>query len=111
MREEMEKRFNAKVVTYENGHQVLPGGMCGCCGGGPDATPDWQADPRYIYKAGVCDSDGVYYSQLCEDCLEEIRNDNTKRQLTERDETAEQITELLGDDIDGAQTWMDDLGE
>ncbi len=109
MRAEMEKRFNAKVVTYEDRKEILPGGMCGRCGSGPDADPDWQAEPRYIYRAGICDPDGVYYSQLCEDCLEETRFESTKRPQTERDETAEDITELLGDDIDGAQTFMDDL--
>lgn len=25
----------------------------------------------YIYRAGLCDSDDVYYSMLCEGCLEE----------------------------------------
>jgi len=106
---EMEECFRAKVVTYEDGNVIRPGGMCGCCGGGPDAEPDWQADPRYIYRAGICDSDGVYYSMLCEDCLEEVRASNARRVRTQRDEVADDITDLLGDDIDGAQTFMDDL--
>ena len=57
----------------------------------------------------MCDADGVYYSMLCEGCLEDMRAENDRRPLTERDEVANQITELLGDDIDGAQTTMDDL--
>ena len=31
LREELESRFNAKIVTYENDGNELPGGMCGCC--------------------------------------------------------------------------------
>ena len=62
-----------------------------------------------MYRAGICDADGVYYAMLCEGCLEEIRFEKSKRPQTERDEVAETITELLGDDIDGAQSMMDDL--
>lgn len=60
-------------------------------------------------RAGICDTDGVFYGMLCEGCLEEIRFENSKRPQTERDEVAETITELLGDDIDGAQSMMDDM--
>ncbi len=108
--EELESRFDAKIVTYENDGQDLPGGMCGCCGSGPDVSPAWRAEPWYVYRAGICDSDGVYYSMLCEGCLEEIRDANARRPETERDEIARELTELLGDDLDGAQTMMDDLG-
>ena len=34
---------------------------------------------------------------------------NAKRPKSERDEIAREVTELLGDDIDGAQVMMDDL--
>ncbi len=47
---------------------------------------------------------------LCEGCLEDIRLANEGRADTERDETARQITDLMGDDLDGAQGFMDDLG-
>jgi hypothetical protein len=83
--------------------------MCNCCGGGPNTDPDWRGDPWYVFRAGFCDSDGVYFSQLCEGCLEEIRDENERRPQPERDEIAREITELLGDDTDGAQTMMDDL--
>ena len=83
--------------------------MCGCCGGGPDVSPSWRPEPWYIYRAGICDSDGVYYSMLCEGCLEEIQDENARRPATERDEIAREVTELLGDDIDGAQAMMEDL--
>jgi len=46
---------------------------------------------------------------LCEGCLEEIRADNEHRPQTLRDQLAREVTELLGDDIDGAQSTMDDL--
>jgi hypothetical protein len=87
--------------------------MCGCCGGGPNPQPDWRTEPWYIYRAGLCDRDGVFYAMLCEGCLEDIRGENERRAtdglLTERDAHAREIMELLGDDLDGAQSMMDDL--
>lgn len=109
MREELEARFDARIVTYERDGADLPGGMCGCCGGGPNVEPDWRSEPWYVYRAGICDSDGVFYGMLCEGCLEDIRDENARRPQTERDDIAREITELLVDDIDGAQAMMDDL--
>jgi hypothetical protein len=109
MRSEMESRLGAKVITYEDGKTIRPGGMCACCGSGPDVEPSWRGDPWYIYHAGICDRDGVYFGMLCEECLEEIRAENARRPETERDEIARVVSELLGDDIDGAQVMMDDL--
>jgi hypothetical protein len=109
MREELESRFKARIVTYESDGKELPGGMCGCCGSGPNAEPEWRGDPWYVYRAGICDSDGIFFSMLCEGCLEEIREANGRRPQTERDEVAREMTELLGDDLDGAQAMMDDL--
>jgi len=106
---ELEARFRAKIVTFDDRGICRPGGMCGCCGSGPDPSPDWRADPWYVFKAGFCDADGVYYSMLCEGCLEDIREANRRRPETERDQIAREVTDLLGDDIDGAQTMMDDL--
>lgn len=108
-REELEKRYEAKIVVYEHEGKERPGGMCGCCGCGPNVEPTWRDEPWYVYRAGVCDSDGVYYSMLCEGCLEEIVAANARRAKTMRDEVAREVTELLGDDIDGAQSFMDDL--
>ena len=108
-RSELEARFQTRIVAYDSGGKELPGGMCGCCGGGPNPTPDWRHEPWYIYRAGVCDSDGIYFSMLCEGWLEEIRDENARRPNTERDDIARELTELLGDDLDGAQTMMDDL--
>lgn len=109
LKAELEARFKSKIVTFDDNGITKPGGQCGCCGGGPNPTPDWRGDPWYMYKAGLCDGDGVYYSMLCEGCLEEIRFENSKRPQTERDAVAREVTELLGDDIDGAQAMMDDL--
>ncbi len=60
------------------------------------------------------DSDGVYYAMLCggvdgSGCLDSIRAENRKRKPTLRDEAADIITDLMGDDIDGAEAFMDDL--
>ena len=109
LKAELETRFETKIVTYSDEGIEKPGGMCVCCGSGPNPQPDWRGEPWYVYQAGLCDSDGVYYAMLCEGCLDEIRCANSKRPQTERDEIAEQITELLGDDIDGAQAMLDDL--
>lgn len=111
MQAELEEHLGAIIVTYEDGGEIRPGGMCGCCGGGPNVSPDWSPDPWYIYRAGFCDGDGVYYSMLCEGCLEEIREENKHRRETERDEIARQVTALLGDDLDGAQSMMDDRAD
>ena len=105
---DLESCFKAKVVMYESDGALEPGGMCNCCGCGPNVEPEWRGDPWLVYRAGVCDSDGVHYGMLCEGCLEEIREENANRPQTERDENAKLITELLGDDIDGAQSMMDD---
>ncbi len=109
LKDELETRLSAFIVLYDDGGVMRPGGQCGCCGDGPEPISQERYEPWYIYRAGICDSEGVYYSMLCEGCLEEIRFENTKRTQTERDETAEQIAELMGDDIDGAQAFMDDL--
>ena len=107
-RAEMEEFYKTKVVTFMDGDVKKPGGMCNCCGSGPKTEPDWRGDPWYVYQAGICDSDGVFYGMLCEGCLEEIRHANEQRVVTERDEQAEIIRHLFEDDIDGMQTFMDD---
>ena len=78
--------------------------------GGPDVSPSWRPEPWYNFHAGICDSNGVHFSILCEGCLEDIRAENARRPQTERDEVARQVTELMDGDLDGAQTMMDDLG-
>jgi len=109
LQDELEARYQAKIVTYTEGGCELPGGMCRCCGCGPNVEPDYQSEPWYIYVANLCDTDGVFYSSLCQECLEEVRQDLTMRPPTERDLLGREVSEMMGDDIDGAQTTMDDL--
>jgi len=106
---ELEARFGHRIITYDSGDGRKPGGQCSCCGSGPDAEPGWRNEPWYVYRAGFCDSDGAYMSMLCEGCLEELEHDYESRPRTLRDEMADTINHLLGDDIDGAQSMMDDL--
>jgi hypothetical protein len=42
-------------------------------------------------------------------CLVDIRVENRERKPTLRDEAASVITDLMGDDVDGAQAFMEDL--
>ena len=85
-------------------------GMCGCCGSYGNEDLPW-----FIYKASLCDADGVYYPRLCGDfnghggCLEDVATENI-RTPTESDDAAELVGELLGDDLDGAQAMMEDFG-
>ena len=109
MRAESEERHGAKVITYQSQGEERAGGMCNCCGCGPDIAPDFRGEPWYIYRANICDADGVYYGMACEDCLEELRLERDKRQETTRDLLAREIGHLLDEDVDGAQAMMDDL--
>jgi hypothetical protein len=108
----------AKVVTFTSqfdpdlGEQ--PGGMCSCCGCSPriESETDWIMN----FRAGLCDEDGEYYAQLCETsdgggCLGAIRAENAHRKPTGRDLKAAILTELLGDDTDGAEAMMEDLAD
>ena len=97
---------------FDNPRKLLsPGGMCSCCGAGPRVTDehDWWL----VFKAGLSDSDGVFYSMLCvgcdgSGCLPEVRAANARRKPTFRDEAGALVMDLMGDDIDGAESMMDD---
>jgi hypothetical protein len=114
-----EVMFKAKVITFESQfgnprNLTEPGGMCSCCGAGPRVTDehDWWL----VLRAGLCDSDGVFYSMLCggtsgDGCLEEIRHQNAKRKPTFRDEAASIIALLNGDDVDGMQSEFEDADQ
>ena len=110
-----EELVKGKCVTsydsYRPDDPVRPGGMCSCCGAGPRIQDehDWWL----VFKAGVCDFDGVFMSMLCVGpggvgCLEEIRPDADRRKPSFRDDAAELIADLLGDDLDGAQAMFED---
>lgn len=98
---------------------------CSCCGAKPGRADDMvKAIGRlgyerrgfdvHVVRANLCDSDGVYYVNLCsiegEGCLHEIaadREDPNPNDLTRQDK-ADLLAELLGDDIDGVWAAMDD---
>jgi hypothetical protein len=113
-----ETLHKAKVITFESQFDnpkslTSPGGMCSCCGAGPRVCDehDWWL----VFQAGLCDSDGVFYSMLCggpsgEGCLQEIRYENAKRQRSFKDDAADVVRLLNGDDVDGMEADMDDLG-
>ncbi|MBC8870481.1 MAG: hypothetical protein H8E44_13750 [Planctomycetes bacterium] len=46
---------------------------------------------------------------LCDRCLEDIRDENERCPTTVKDEIAREVTQLPGDDFDGAQAMMEDL--
>ena len=112
-----ERILGAQVVTFASQFDnpktwLQAGGMCSCCGAGPriDGIADWWL----VFKAGLADGDGVYYSMLCDNptrdgCLTEIRRENERRKKTARDEAAEIVTELMDGDLDGAEAMMEDL--
>jgi hypothetical protein len=113
---EAELMLQATVITFESQFDnpkslTEPGGMCSCCGAGPRITgrEDWWL----VFKAGLCDSDGVFYSMLCDNptgdgCLSAIGRENAKRKPTFRDEAADIIASMNGDDVDGMQAEFED---
>ena len=96
------------VVTYTDDQtgRKLPGGQCRCCGTGPSLDGE-----LLIHKAGLCDTDGVFYSMLCDYCLEDMLAYQVRRQPTVRDEKARLVAEMLGDDLDGMESMMEDLAD
>jgi hypothetical protein len=108
-------------VTYErrnDGDTVLlaPGGSCSCCGAAARVGDEDEDDWWLVFKAGFCDDDGVFMSRLCggpdgSGCLVELRRDAARREPTRRDEAASVVSDLLGDDMDGAESMMDDFDD
>tara|TARA_B100000745_G_scaffold249914_1_gene171995 strand:+ start:11127 stop:11501 length:375 start_codon:yes stop_codon:yes gene_type:complete len=115
-RNKLEREFNARIVTWtpqpslnpkvRTDRRARPGGSCSCCGGGPEIDMD---PPWYVYHAGIADRDGVFYSMLCQGCLEDIRLENTSRDKTDTDHKAELVRLLLPGDPDGQTSIMEDL--
>lgn len=111
-----EAMHKATAITFESQFDnpkklTSPGGMCSCCGasGRVSDEHDWWL----VFKAGLCDSDGVFFSMLCggpdgSGCLEEIRHQNAKRERTFRDDAADLIRTMNGDDVDGMESDFDD---
>jgi hypothetical protein len=96
-------------VKGANGKDCEPTtGMCSCCGFGSQSDPlEPSEEGLYLFKAGWCDEDGVFYSRLCGDlwgygCIYDVepRKDSWKEDT---------LMDLLGDDLDGMETMMEDL--
>lgn len=103
-------------------------GSCSCCGArsiradDPPRQPLHSRDTRqgfdwYVVQANQCDRDGTYYSRLCTDgdgyegCLRDVLEAQDKAvpafELS-RQEKADVLTDLYGDDTDGISAVMDD---
>lgn len=102
-----EAEHGARVVTMDNGE---PGGWCRCCGGDPKLEPTWRDEPWFVYRSSIVDEDGVFYSMLCEGCLEEMRAVYAERirRHVGGHEVAKVAHDLLGDDLDGVQVTVED---
>lgn len=117
------KKLELHNRTFEKA--VAP---CSCCGMAPeqaqDNDPDWDT-----YRAGLCDSDGIYFSYLCYhpragNCLEDIAKEVHERRQADmnaadaepglpdgpelRQHKADTLREVLGDDEDGIWAEMTD---
>lgn len=86
-------------------HQRLGEGHdCSCCGS-RDNGEDW-----FVFKAGWCDSDGVYYAKLCGDfegrgCIYEV--DYPK---SFKNEAAKVLQDMMpGEFADGVPSMLDEL--
>jgi hypothetical protein len=113
---EAEAIHRATCITFASqfdnpGGLLSPGGQCACCGASPrvDGPFDWWL----VFRAGFCDPDGVFMAMLCGGpggvgCLPELRADAAMRKPTFRDEAATIISDLLGDDLDGARAMFED---
>ena len=106
LRRRMERENKAKIVTWNHENRDRPGGSCSCCGGGHDLEMD---PPWYVYHAGIADRDGVFYSMLCQGCLEDIRWENMKRAKTAVDHKAALVKDLMPGDPDGQASMMEDM--
>jgi len=100
-------------VTGANGKECeQTTGMCACCGlsaGSSGKKTDYGVT-WYVFKAGWCDSDGVYYPRLCGGIEDGICIGGCIQEVVPREPKGEDIiTELLGDDLDGAQAMAEDL--
>ena len=91
--------------------KVLPtvAGSCSCCGANPRAKGLAKGFDWYVYEARVVDVDGIYMARLCGDehgrgCLSD-----TDLAREGEHEDAKIIADLLGDETDAAQTWIEDL--
>jgi hypothetical protein len=75
---------------------------CRCCGADSGALP-----------AGLVDSDGTFYSYLCDFCRDDIEKEIAREGEHPNAEKARALRELLGDGElgDGIETHMADLAD
>ncbi len=71
-------------------------GSCGCCGAGGDEP---------VFVANVRDADGTYYARLCDDCFDDFE---AQGDFDRNDASLAIVSDLLGDDLDGIQTILED---
>ena len=84
------------------------GGSCSCCGAQDttDKGGDW-----YVYRAGFCDTDGVFYPRLCGSvdglgCISDVKPAPADHP---RQVQADLLIEMMPDEIDdNVATEMED---
>lgn len=104
------------VVTIGEFKTTRVGGCyCGCCG----FQPSEEDEDFHLWRAGICDGDGVFYAALCGltdatgGCLESILLERDKNLCesgypAKRQHAADFIARLQGDDYDAAQVEVED---
>ena len=107
----MSDQEDIKIVSIDGKEYKETKASCSCCSAKP--TKDWR-----VYKAGISDSDGIYFSYLCgapddglDGCLEWAIDDAKKAtgSAKGRQIAASILSDLLGDDEDGIASEMEDL--
>lgn len=115
--------------------RVRGGGWCRCCGAEDHEAGQkigqagarrywdrgWMPDDRWsddfpVYKAGLVDSDGVYYAALCESCFDaieaEISEDKPDQETLLKRDLANAMLELMPEEYaDGIVTELEDLDQ
>jgi len=105
--------MSTRSVTGANGKPCAEvKGSCSCCGA--ESHPDRGQGAWYMYRAGWCDSDGVYMARLCGDfygsgCISEVSPGESER-AQERTLRAKIMLDMMPEEADdGIQTEMEDI--
>ncbi len=89
----------AKYATANGKKYELTQGSCSCCGTSPGKNFS-------VVRAGLVDSDGVYYALLCAEvdegqawggCLEDVLREQARKGKNPRQEKANILRSLLGE--------------
>ena len=102
--------FDPLTITIDGKTYQQTSGMCSCCGhgasmenSGNNHNEDNYLDNFWLFKAGYCDSDGIYMARLCanlaiqEGCLYDI---DPKEASKDIQDMANLANSLLADDND-----------